>query len=114
MKVIVAGSRNYKNKDFIYKKLDEILKAFDDVEIVEGGANGVDFYAKQYAIDRGIPYVEFPANWDLYGRKAGPLRNGEMAHYSDALIAFYNGSKGTKNMINTAKKRNLKVYVIEV
>ena len=112
--VIVAGSRNYIYKDFVYEKLDEILKEYKHVVIVEGGARGVDYLAKQYAIDRSIPYKEFKANWSLFGRSAGVLRNQEMAKYSDVLIAFYNGSRGTANMIKEAKKRNLKIHIVEI
>jgi hypothetical protein len=35
-----------------------------------------------------------------------------MAEYADALIAIWDGeSRGTKNMIEEATKRNLSVYV---
>lgn len=44
---------------------------------------------------------------------SGPIRNGEMAKYADALIAMWDGtSTGTKNMIDQATKHGLKVYVV--
>ena len=56
----------------------------------------------------------FPAEWDKYGRKAGPLRNEAMARYADALLAYWNGeSKGTKSMIELAKASGLKVGVYQ-
>lgn len=113
-KVIVAGYRNYHNKDYVYDKLDEILKSYSPCEILEGGASGVDALAKQYAIDNSIPYKEYPANWNLYGRSAGVLRNQEMARNGDVLIAFYNGSIGTANMIKEAKSRGLKVHIVKI
>ena len=113
-KIIVAGSRNFMVKDFVFKKLDEIIKGYKNVEIVEGGAKGVDYLAKQYAIEHNIPCKEFPANWNLYGRSAGILRNKDMASYSDVLIAFYNGSRGTSNMIKGAKDKGLDIYIVEI
>jgi hypothetical protein len=51
---------------------------------------------------------EFPANWVEHGRAAGPIRNGQMADYADALIAVWDGkSKGTGNMINQARENRL-------
>ena len=113
-KIIISGSRNYNNKEFVYKKLDEILREYKHIVIVEGGATGVDALARQYAIDNYIPYKEFPASWSLFGRKAGVLRNQQMADYSDVLIAFYNGSRGTSNMIKEAKKRHLIIHIVEI
>ena len=59
----------------------------------------------------------FPANWDLYGKKAGYLRNIEMANYAleknGMLFAFWDGlSKGTKHMIDIAKKCSLETRVV--
>jgi len=38
-----------------------------------------------------------------------------MAEYADALVAFWDGkSKGTKNMIETARKLGLKTEVVKI
>ncbi len=57
----------------------------------------------------------FPAEWDKYGRAAGTARNKKMVEASDVVIAFWDEkSKGTKSLINLAKKsrKNLMVYKI--
>ena len=37
-----------------------------------------------------------------------------MAEYADALIAFWDGeSRGTKNMIELAKKKGLKIRIVK-
>lgn len=54
----------------------------------------------------------FPADWNKYGKKAGPIRNKKMANYAEALLAIWDGkSCGTKNMIQQAKENNLRIYV---
>jgi hypothetical protein len=59
-----------------------------------------------------VPLKIFPAQWSIYGKGAGYIRNREMAQYADALIAFWDGkSKGTKNMIDEAKKQGLIIKV---
>ena len=52
------------------------------------------------------------AEWIKYGRAAGPRRNKQMAEYADALLAYWDGkSRGTKNMIELAKDKGLKIGV---
>lgn len=81
-------------------------------EVVSGCSGAVDMLGEKWAQFVGLPIMSFPANWELYGRKAGPIRNRMMAEYAEALIAVWDGkSRGTKNMIEEAKKRDLKVYV---
>ena len=59
-------------------------------------------------VGRGARYshCQIPANWDNYGKRAGFIRNSEMAEYADACIVFWNGSsKGAKHMIDVAKRK---------
>jgi hypothetical protein len=66
-------------------------------------------------VDNGILVKKFPADWDRYGKSAGPVRNGQMARYAQRLIAFWDGkSTGTKNMIDQAKANGLSVTVIQI
>ena len=110
MKVIIAGSRDIIEYDVV---LDAIAEAgFNVTEVVSGAARGVDRLGEQFARDCGLSIKLFPANWDKHGRAAGHIRNAEMAQYADALIAVWDGiSPGTKNMVNEARKRGLKVYM---
>ncbi|UMB55348.1 DUF2493 domain-containing protein [Lutibacter sp. A64] len=111
MKLIIAGSRTFSD----YKKLKEVCDQFlqdqNNIEIVSGAYyRGADKLGEQYATEKGFPIKQFPADWKKFRRAAGPKRNQQMAKYADALIAFWDGkSKGTKNMIDLAKKENLKV-----
>lgn len=114
MRVIIAGSRKFENYRLLEHKCDNILKNVKDVEIVSGGAYGADRYGEMYSVERGHKLKRFLADWDQHGKKAGMLRNIEMAEYADALIAFWDGkSAGTKHMIEEAKARGLKVRVIK-
>ena len=88
---------------------------FDITEVVSGGAKGVDRLGEQYAMIRNIPLHIYEADWERNGRAAGPLRNKKMAENAEALIAIWDGvSRGTKNMIETAEKHGLLVYVKRV
>lgn len=84
-----------------------------DVVIISGYASGADALGERYAQERGSLLETFPADWKVHGKAAGPIRNTKMAEVADALIAFWDGkSRGTKNMIDTATKRGLKVAVV--
>ena len=113
-RVIIAGSRGFNNYNLLKEKCDYQLQNIkDEIIIVSGTARGADQLGEKYAKEKGYKIDSRPANWDLYGKSAGYKRNEEMAKNADALIAFWNSkSKGTKHMIDLAKKYNLKVKVI--
>jgi hypothetical protein len=111
MRTIIAGTRDAK----ITMKFITDLIGWSGIgvsEVVSGCSGIVDLYGEKWARFVGIPVKSFPADWTAYGRKAGPIRNRMMAEYAEALIAVWDGkSRGTKNMIEEARKRGLKVYV---
>jgi hypothetical protein len=54
-----------------------------------------------------------PAQWEIYGKMAGYLRNLEMAKIADAVVLFWDGkSKGTKHMLDISQDRGLLVRII--
>lgn len=99
-RLLIAGTRTFEDYDMLEKEVDEFIKTLDKpiVEIVSGKAKGADTLGEVYAKKHNIPVVEFPAEWDKYGKKAGYLRNTEMGKYCDKGILFSNGSKGTEMM----------------
>lgn len=113
MKTIIAGSRSIRLFQTVFDAV--MLSNFDITEVVSGTAQGVDRLGEKVAETLNIPIKQFPADWNKYGKRAGILRNIEMANYADALIAVWDGkSKGTKQMIDYAKAKNLKVFVYEI
>jgi predicted Rossmann-fold nucleotide-binding protein len=115
VKVIVAGGREFNNYNLLVDSLDKAFQKLNKNKliIVSGGAKGADALGEKYAKDRGYPLEIFPADWQLHGKAAGPIRNKQMAENADALVAFDSGGPGTRNMIKTAKELNLKVRVVD-
>jgi hypothetical protein len=122
MRVIIAGSRDFDDYDYLKQISMELIinnfGLFDEtVTIVSGTARGADSLGEKFARENSFEIVRFPAEWESLGKKAGYLRNKEMVKYAKEdskgmLIAFWDGkSKGTKHIINTAKKEKLKTYV---
>jgi hypothetical protein len=53
----------------------------------------------------------FSADWDKLGKRAGVLRNEDMAKKADALVLIWDGeSRGSANMLETARRYHLKIY----
>lgn len=117
-KLIVAGGRDFDNYSRLSKVVTDLATSPDlygskSVSIVSGMARGADALGHRFALENNVTVHEFPADWNSFGKQAGFVRNEEMAHFSDALVAFWNGqSVGTKHMIEFMKKLNKPVYVI--
>ena len=117
-KLIIAGGRDFSDYDLLKSNLDAILEKLSEnninLIIVCGMAKGADICGWNWARDNNIPILEYPANWKLHGKAAGPIRNQEMAQVANGLIAFWNGtSRGTENMINTMKELRKDVCIIK-
>lgn len=113
-KVIVAGGRNFNNYPLLCDRLDLYLKDMGgDIEIVSGTAKGADLLGEQYAKEKGYPVKRFPADWDAHGKKAGYIRNKQMADYATHCVVFWDGkSKGSKMMIDICKDKGIPHRVV--
>ncbi len=118
VRIAVVGGRNIEDFSFVLEKFEEVLfkegLCKHQVSIVSGGARGVDSIAKRIAIYYGIPFQEFRAKWEKYGKRAGPIRNRKIVENSDIVIAIPSpDSKGTWDTVKKAEKKGLRVYVFE-
>lgn len=116
MKAIIAGSRTIT----FYGILEEAMincynkNCWKITEVVSGGAKGIDTLGEIWAENNNIPIKRFPAEWAKYRKAAGHIRNVQMAHYGDILIAVWNGSPGTADMIKIMQDLNKPIYIHKV
>jgi len=113
-RVLICGTRNSGD----YVELAEVIMnlPFGSV-IIQGMCRGVDVMAKYLGEKYGFDVEDYPADWGKHGRAAGPIRNKQMLDDGkpDIVYAFHPNiaeSKGTKNMVNQAKKRGIETIVI--
>ena len=132
-KVGIVAARKYTNKrkikEFVYKLKEQFG---EDVEVVSGGQpKGADGYAKKFALEFDMRYVEFPPahyqynqhcilDRDNYGKSYHVVnffdRNKQIAEYSDYIVAFIPEgykSNGTLDTIGHAKKLDKKVVILD-
>ena len=117
IKVIIAGTRDFDNYELLKQKMDKILadkvRNNEEIIIISGTARGADKLGERYAREKGYKVERYPANWDKYGKRAGYIRNEQMAKVADACVCFWDEqSKGTKHMIDLAKRYKLALRVI--
>lgn len=122
--LLVVGSRSIRDYDTIENELNKLIDGKVEpskLEIVSGGANGVDTLAKRYALKHGYKYKEFPAQWYMYGRSAGYRRNYDMHKYIAekseyrACVAFWDGiSNGTKHNFELAEQFENPLKIIRI
>ena len=111
--VVIAGTRYFDDYDLLKEKCDYFFSNKWPTSIICGEAAGADTLGKKYAMSHRIHVQSFPANWDKYGKKAGYIRNEQMADNADAVIVFWDGiSRGSKNMIDIAHERGIPCRVV--
>lgn len=131
-KVIVAGSRGFKDYEYLEQKLLHVFSRwfYMDVTIISGMADGADSLGLRFAKEYMVDYKEMPADWsdmtepcvrktrangDEYNALAGHKRNQSMADIATHLVLFWDGkSTGSADMLKRAQKKGLiiKQYII--
>lgn len=110
MRTIIAGSRSGITMHHLVEAVTSC--GWRPTVVLSGTARGADKLGEAWATWNSIPVERYPANWDLHGKSAGYKRNEDMANKAEALIALWDGeSKGTKHMIDIARRKGLRVHV---
>lgn len=112
-RVLVCGGRKFRNRELMFRVLDASDKAQAIGVIISGMAYGADTLAVEWAKKWGVTVEGYPADWDRYGRSAGPRRNQQMLDEGkpDVVYAFP-GGVGTADMVKRAHKAGVTVVKI--
>ena len=116
LRVLVCGDRHWQSERSIAARLRKLPP---DTTVIHGCARGADRIAGKVAQELGLEVEEYPAMWDVYGRRAGPIRNKQMLVEGkpELVIAFHpdlRKSKGTKNMLHLATVAGVRIERIRV
>lgn len=128
MRILVCGDRDWTDHCIIQAVVNGFIPAWlqamdpessvEDQIVIHGDARGADTIAGRFARRHpALIEVAYPADWDSYGRSAGPIRNTQMLKEGmpDVVLAFHDdikSSKGTAHMVRIAKKAGVPTYVI--
>ena len=117
MRVLVCGGRYFQDVSLLWRHLDQLHAKSPITCVIEGGSDavageyyGADYWARMWAQARGINSVTCWADWDQFGRWAGPKRNKEMLErYGLDLVLAFEGGKGTADMVKQAQAAGVAV-----
>ena len=119
--VLICGDRNWTDKDIIRAWLSK-LQDWGYNTVIEGEARGADSIARNIAKELGFNVEAFPAQWELFGKAAGMMRNSQMLSFlirtekdKPLVVAFHNDierSKGTADMVKQASRQDIEVIIV--
>lgn len=113
MKVLVCGGRKYDDAAKVDAVLSKLHAEAGIERVIEGGAKGADYLARQWALSNGVISSVFFADWENQGSFAGPARNQRMLDEGqpDLVIAFP-GGRGTADCVRRARRMGFQVVEI--
>jgi hypothetical protein len=126
MRVLVTGSRDWQNRDTVWKALTEFAEGtgtpLRDVVVVQGECpTGADHDAYLWTLAMGAKNEPYPPDWERHGRRAPLSRNRRMVNLgADICLAFHrpctsdkcptialHGSHGTGHTIGLARAAHI-------
>jgi hypothetical protein len=116
-RVLICGDREWTDETTIRVVILGLKDKWGkDLTIINGYAPGADLIAAKLSQSLGIDTECYPARWDAFGKRAGPMRNQQMLDSGvDEVWAFHDhitSSKGTKDMVQRASKAKVPVTVV--
>ena len=90
-RVVVAGCRDFNDYKTAREYIDfciSKIKKENELIFVSGGCRGADALGERYALENGYKIERYPADWEKYGKSAGPIRNKEMAQKKRLCYLF--------------------------
>lgn len=112
--LLVSGSRDWTDVEKIVSALND-MRNEGYTRLVHGGCRGLDCIAAAVAMGMGFEVIKEDADWEKFGKKAGPIRNQMMVdgYQASFLLAFPMGeARGTGDMIRRAKRAGISMRII--
>lgn len=112
----VENARTRKDQHLLNSTLSKLHQQHRFTVLIEGEAKGADTLARLWAEANRVHVDPYPANWETFGRAAGPIRNRQMLVVGkpELVVAFHrelSNSKGTRNMVQQAQRVGVRTLV---
>jgi len=120
LKVLCSGDRTWTDAELVRSILSRLPPGSIVVHGDQGDDEatvGLDRISGKVATSLGLEVRPYPADWNRFGRRAGPFRNDQMVRNEkpDHVYAFHDdieGSKGTKDLISKALTAKIPVTLV--
>lgn len=123
MRLLVCGNRDWTDSRLIRHWLGVIIdlpRISAGITLMHGDAKGADRLAETVAKAMDFPWAfeRYPADWQQYGNRAGPIRNAAMAAQNPTYglafgVLYRNGQQtGTGDMVRRLNAIGVPVIVV--
>jgi hypothetical protein len=116
VRILVTGSRNWADRDAVWSALNKAASVRSIILVHGDCPTGADAMAKAWCRTQPDVLEEaHPADWERYGKAAGPKRNQKMVDLgADICLAFpLPDSRGTLDCMAKAEAAGIPVRVVE-
>jgi hypothetical protein len=117
MRVLVCGGRRGVTLVQVMVVLDALRPSWPlELEIGEGDAPGVDRFAGEWAVSRGVALRKYPINNQVDGHKDGaPMRRNErmLDVFQPHQLVGFPGGNGTRYMMDIAHRAGVDILDVE-
>ncbi|TVQ52866.1 MAG: DUF2493 domain-containing protein [Rhodobacteraceae bacterium] len=110
MRLLVTGGRHLDDAALIRRALDGVHATVEITVLIHGGHAAMGAILEDWARERCVHVLRYPANWRAYGKKAEAIRNAFMLEDSrpDFVLALPGGAD-TRDLVRRALDRRLPV-----
>lgn len=119
MRILITGSRHEHDPKIVWDAInEEFTGLYSEAVIVHGACphGGVDESAARWAHYVCATEEPHPADWERFGKAAGPKRNQAMVDLgADICLAFPGpSSRGTWDCVKRARRAGIPTRIVEV
>jgi hypothetical protein len=115
--VAITGGRDFKDREWVWRHMDEQRSLLGIVAVVNGRCpTGVDLFVHEWCKARGVPERPYPADWDTHGEAAGAIRNQQMIDEEPEIerVLVFPGNTGTTDMARRCRKAGIERVFINL
>jgi len=114
VRILITGGRRYSDGAQFNRVMAKRV-SLDD-ELCHGGATGADLMCAVWATAHEVDCRRMPAQWKRFDgdRSEGYRRNRRMLlKFKPELVIAFPGGTGTANMVNIARRAQVRVIIIK-
>ena len=123
--VLATGSRGYQHRSAMWTTLDRVHAARPITLLGIGGCysetpggipflRGADLFAFEWAIKHSVPCLVLSADWDQFGKSAGPRRDAKLVPLvKPQTVVAAPGGTGTRNMVERCRAAGAEVVEVD-
>jgi hypothetical protein len=109
--ILVTGGRDYADEDHVLATFKAFIREHGKPDLlIVGDATGADSLARVVAYELDIPVEVHYADWSLWGKRAGIIRNAEMVARGPDFLLHFPGNKGTADCIMRCVRKKIPLY----